>query len=472
MRDYHGSRSEAAFAELVRRHVDIVYSAALRMVRDTHLAEDVTQGVFVALAQNARPLIERPVLSGWLHRTAQNLAANAVRTDVRRRAREQEAAAMNELLAGETEAAWEHIAPHLDAALGELSDSDRDALLLRYFERKSAQEMAQVLGVSDDAAQKRVSRAVERLREFLAKRGVTVGASGLVVIISTNAVLMAPAGLSAAITAIAIAGTTIATTAIATATKAIAMTTLQKTFITAALAAAIGTGIYEAREAAHSRAELQVLRQSLAEQSQQAQRERDEATARLSALADENDRLKNSSTELLRLRGEVTRLRGLEAELAKQRELNAQLEKQHEAGRLNPIAMEEAIQKFEAQRARTINALKQVGLQLRLLERNNNAKAAFAADGNLNPNLLANSLPNFDLKQVELLVSDPSQLSKLLEEQPGTIVARTLEPIATPDGRWLRVYTQADGSVQTRSTENPNEAFDGEWHLGQVKSKP
>jgi len=210
LRDYTRRRSEAAFTELVRRHVDFVYSAALRMVRDTHLAEDVSQGVFVALAHNARQLADRPVLSGWLHRTAQNLAANAVRSEVRRRAREQKAAAMNELTAAEPEAVWEHIAPHLDAALGELSEPDRDALLLRYFERKSAREMAQTLGVSDDAAQKRVSRAVERLREFFAKHGITVGASGLAVAISANAVQAAPVGLAATIsTAAALAALSI-----------------------------------------------------------------------------------------------------------------------------------------------------------------------------------------------------------------------------------------------------------------------
>src|SRR5438046_5213176 len=162
LRDYTERRAEVAFAELVRRHVDLVYSAALRMVRDAHLAEDVTQSVFVALARNAPQLISRPVLSGWLHRTAQNLAANVVRSDVRRRAREQEAAVMNELLSAEPDHVWEQIAPHLDAALGELSEPDRDALLLRYFERKSAHEIAEILGTSEDAAQKRVSRPVER----------------------------------------------------------------------------------------------------------------------------------------------------------------------------------------------------------------------------------------------------------------------------------------------------------------------
>src|ERR1051325_2230228 len=109
LRDYAERRSDAAFAELVRRHVDLVYSAALRMVRDSHLAEDVTQGVFVALARSARQLTDRPVLSGWLHRTAQNLAANAVRSDVRRRSRESRyiETAMNELFSAEPDAIWE-----------------------------------------------------------------------------------------------------------------------------------------------------------------------------------------------------------------------------------------------------------------------------------------------------------------------------------------------------------------------------
>ena len=206
--EYAERQSEAAFAELVRRHVDLVYSAAVRMVRDASLAKDVTQSVFLALAQNARSLGNCAVLSGWLHRAARNLAVKAIRSDVRRRAREQEAAAMNELSSAAADAPWEHIEPHLDAAIEELSQGDRDALLLRYFERKSAPEMAQLLGISDEAAQKRVSRAVERLREFFAKRGVTVAASGLVIVISAHAVQAAPAGLTAAIsTAAALGGT-------------------------------------------------------------------------------------------------------------------------------------------------------------------------------------------------------------------------------------------------------------------------
>ena len=319
LRSYAQHRSEPAFTALVRRHVDLVYSAALRMVGDAHLAEDVTQCTFVALAQNTIQLSGRLVLSGWLHRTAQNMASKSVRSDIRRRAREQEAAAMNELLAVEPDATWEHIAPHLDAALGELSEPDRDALLLRYFERKSAREMAQALGTTEDAAQRRVSRAVERLRQFFAQRGVTVGASGLVVALSANAVQAAPAGLAVTISAAAatLVGTSIPIAA--TVTKAIAMTTLQKTLIVATLAATVGTGIYEARQASTLRTQTQKLQQQqapLAEQNERLSRERDDATAREVALQQENERLRQTAADVPKLRGELARLRGREHPLA------------------------------------------------------------------------------------------------------------------------------------------------------------
>src|SRR5206468_4346833 len=132
-------------------------------------------------------------------------------SEVRRRAREQEAA-MNQLLATESETLWEQISPHLDAALGELAEPDRDALVLRYFECRSAREIARVLGTTEEAAQKRVSRAVERLRDFLAKRGVSVGAGGLVLAITANAVQAAPIGMAAAISTTAVlTGTAIST---------------------------------------------------------------------------------------------------------------------------------------------------------------------------------------------------------------------------------------------------------------------
>jgi RNA polymerase sigma factor (sigma-70 family) len=327
LRDYTERRSEAAFAELVRRHVDFVHSAALRMVCDAHLAKDVTQGVFIALAQNARQLADRPVLSGWLHRTAQNLAANTVRSDVRRRAREQEAAAMNELLSTESDANWENIAPHLDAGLGELDEADRDALLLRYFQRKSAREMAEILGTSEDAAQKRVSRAVERLREFFSKRNVTIGASGLTILISANAVQSAPIGLAATISAAAVlAGTAVHTSTVIAATKTIAMTIIQKTLITATVAVLAGAGIYEAHQASQLRVRVQTLQQqaTLAEQLAKLQAANERLSNQVVQAKDSQALPKAQFNELLKLRGQVAPAQANARELTKLKSTLAQ----------------------------------------------------------------------------------------------------------------------------------------------------
>ncbi len=318
LRDYAANRTDAAFAELVRRHVDLVYSVALRLVRDAHLAEDVAQSVFVALAQKAATLTERPVLAGWLHRTTQNLAANVVRAEVRRRAREQEAVAMNELL--EPDVIWENIAPQLDAALGELGEADRDALLLRYFQRQSARDMAQTLGVSEGAAQKRVNRAVDRLRENIAQRGLTVGAGGLGVVLTVNAVHAAPIGLALTISTTAmLAGAAVQTSTLIAATKTIVMTTFQKILITATVVALAGAGIYASHRALQLRDKNQILQQQLtplAGQIQQLERERDAATNQLAGLQDEISKFKNNHRELLKLRGESVRLHQDSQELA------------------------------------------------------------------------------------------------------------------------------------------------------------
>jgi RNA polymerase sigma factor (sigma-70 family) len=270
--------------------------------------------VFVALAQSASQLADCAVLSGWLHRTTRNLAANTVRSDVRRRGREQEAAAMSELLSSEPNAAWQQVAPHLDAALSELSDADRDALLLRYFERKSAGEMARILGISDEAAQKRVSRAVERLRELFAKRGTAIGAGGLVAVVSAHAVHAAPAGLASGISAaVAIAGTGVAATT-ATAAKTVAMTTLQKTLIAATIVAAASAGLYQSQQASTLRTQIRTLQQQQqgagdAHQLEQLKHERDAAVARQIALEQDNESLRQTAAEVPKLRGEVARLR-------------------------------------------------------------------------------------------------------------------------------------------------------------------
>lgn len=206
LRAYAQDHSEAAFGELVRRHIDLTYSVALRIVRDTHLAEDATQAVFVALAQNAATLADHPVLSGWLHCATRNVASQIVRSEVRRRAREQEAATMQ--LSPDTDAPWQEVEPHLDSILAELDPAERDAILLRYFEQKSARDMATQLGISAEAAQKRVSRAVEHLRNRFARRGITVTTAGIAGLIASHAVQAAPTSLATTVAAAARLATT------------------------------------------------------------------------------------------------------------------------------------------------------------------------------------------------------------------------------------------------------------------------
>jgi RNA polymerase sigma factor (sigma-70 family) len=187
--------SQDAFGEIVRRHLNLVYSAALRQVRSPQLAEDVSQSVFADLARNAGKLKPDTILTAWLYSVTRRTAIGAIRKESRRQLREQIAVEMNNMNATADE--WVQIEPLLDDAMAALEETDRSAILLRYFENKSLREVGEALGASEDAAQKRVSRAVERLREFFTKRNVTVGAGGLVVLISANAVQAAPAGLVA-----------------------------------------------------------------------------------------------------------------------------------------------------------------------------------------------------------------------------------------------------------------------------------
>ena len=179
----------------------------------------------MALAENAHDLAGHPVLVGWLHRTTQNLSANVVRQEVRRRAREQKATSMNEIVA--IDDAWENLKPHVDEALGTLRDKDRDLVLLRYFQGKSAREIAAVIGTSEEAAQKRLNRAMDQLRKFMAGRSVSVGATTLGMSLAANAVKAAPIGLANVISK---GVTEVALSQIATITiaKGVVMTTTQK----------------------------------------------------------------------------------------------------------------------------------------------------------------------------------------------------------------------------------------------------
>jgi RNA polymerase sigma factor (sigma-70 family) len=205
LREYADTGSDTAFRELVSRYIDLVYSVASRRVDgDTQLAQEISQRVFIDLARKARMFPREIFLGGWLHRHTCFVAGTMVRSEQRRRAREKEAVAMN-LLQDNSEADWQQLAPFLDQAIDALADTDREAIVLRFFDRRDLRAVGAALGVSEDAAQKRVSRAVEKLRESLSERGVTLSLAGLATMLASNAVTSAPAVLASSVSYAALA---------------------------------------------------------------------------------------------------------------------------------------------------------------------------------------------------------------------------------------------------------------------------
>ncbi len=204
---YVTRHSEAAFAELVQRHVALVYHAALRRLDgNTALAEEVTQAVFTSLARQAPSLQRHTALAGWLYTATRHAAGNVQRGERRRKAREQEASTMHEAsLPAPSDAEWARLRSELDSVLDELSQPDRDAVLLRFFENRPYVQVGLKLNISEDAARMRVERALERMRTLLGRRGVTSTAAALGGLLAAQSALAAPAGLAASMTSAALA---------------------------------------------------------------------------------------------------------------------------------------------------------------------------------------------------------------------------------------------------------------------------
>jgi RNA polymerase sigma factor (sigma-70 family) len=317
LRRFSREQSQDAFTELVNRRLNLVYSAALRQVRSPQLAEEVSQTVFTSLARHATKIAPNTVLTAWLYQVTRNAAIDVIRREASRQAREQIAFQMSEL--NDSSAEWSQIEPLLDQAMDSLDAADRTALLLRYFDNKSLREVGAALGASEDAAQKRVTRALERLREHFSKHKVKAGAAAIAGLLSANAIQAAPAGLGFSIAGAAVTSvTTISTTTAISKAITITMTATQKVTVTVLVAGAIGFGVYEAFQASSLRGQVQrqqMEQAALTNQVQELQVQHDRAKKQVAALITENAVKKPVTNETFKLRGEVSQLRREKTEL-------------------------------------------------------------------------------------------------------------------------------------------------------------
>jgi RNA polymerase sigma factor (sigma-70 family) len=307
LNQYVKDGSEEAFGELVKSYIDLVYSAAVRLVnRDTHLAEDVTQTVFLDLARQARTLSPNVMLGGWLHRHTCFVASKILRAQRRRQLREQQAVEMNSINQ-QTEAEFASVAPLLDDAINQLGAEDRTAILARFFEQHDFRAVGETLGSTQEAARKRVNRALEKLELLLKQRGVSLSAAALGTVLATEAVTAAPVGLAAGVAASAVAGAAVSSATSLTILKIMGMTKL-KTGIAAAIVAALAIPLVvqhrtQTRLEQEMRSKIEAVDQLTAENQRLA-----DLLAQATALAPTRS-AQTQSSEVLRLRGEVGRLR-------------------------------------------------------------------------------------------------------------------------------------------------------------------
>jgi RNA polymerase sigma factor (sigma-70 family) len=452
--EYVTKGSEPAFRELVAGYINLVHATAVRLVDgDTHRAEDVVQTVFSDLARLAGTLSPEVMLGGWLHRRTCHVAASVMRSERRRQNREREA--MN-TPQDSPEAGFEQLAPALDEAINQLGAEDRAAITLRFFEGRDLRSVGAALGSNEDAAQKRVARALEKLRGLLVRRGVTASGAALAAVLSAQALTAAPAGLAATVSATALAGAAATSGGLTlTALKLMSMAKL-KIAVGAVVVAGVGTTlVLEHQAVSRLREENRALEQQVAQLSPQTEGRLSASDPRTvgngqPSLPEEQLR------DLNRLRNEVGALRREPNDLARLRAENRELRDATD----EPDDPAEA--EFREQTQVRVDHLKQWGLSFLLYARDHNDQfpVTFEQAASIQN---SEQLLGFDTNHFEIVYRGTLESVR----DPGkTIIFREKQVRRSPKGEWVKVYGFADGHVEIHT--EPDEASFAAWERDRV----
>ena len=435
---FAGQGDQAAFTRLVERHMPLVYSTARRRLGGTGCVEDVVQQVFTLLARKSSSLPDRVILAGWLYQTTSHLAARTQRNEERRLAREQ--TAVTHMDTPSIDDTWREIAPELDLAMDALSDLDRDALVLRYFQNKSLREVGCALGTTDDAAQKRLTRAIEKLRRLLALRGHPVSGPTLTAAILYCAVGPAPVALAQTISAAVLSSTALTLSTTTVNTIMMSSSILKPLLIGVTIgSAAIGLAI-QRQQVQSTRADNAALQGRLAASESSGP----EPQSPMENAAPQLNR--DERSELLRLRGEVSLLRKDLAQLAKD---SGGIHAKESGVGPDPALPDEIEVRKDA-----YNKMKNVALGIRILNtellENPALRTKLMNLSETLPQELINrgNVPAEMLANVEILTPTVEWMMAA-ERYPEAIVARGTESYPNPDGSYTRVYCLGDGSVQS-----------------------
>jgi RNA polymerase sigma factor (sigma-70 family) len=443
--DYAQNGSETAFRQIVAGYIDLVYSTAFRLVeRDAHMAQDVTQAVFADLARVAPRLAPEVMMGGWLHRHACFVARNTMRSERRRRAREQQAFEMNALRDDNSPDAYAEIAPLLDQAIEQLRASDRAAIVLRFFEQKDLRSVGAALGASENTARMRVSRALEKLHALLRHRGIVSSAVALESVLTSGSVTAAPVGLASSIAGTALLSAAAGTGPTLTLLKIMTLTKLKLTLLGALAITGVAVSLVivnQARGKMHEQDDISRLQGD-----------------RLAQLSSENARLSNFLAEANPSTAggaavAITKLRAQADSLRRQtNDLVSSLKQQRNVPQQAVSIPKTMLQAREENTERAMLGRNWVyGIITYAMDHDEQFPPDMEAAASFSEEFKAETLAKKDLFE---LVPPPSW--KNLTNRDDTIVVREKKARRMPNGSWAKAYGFANGAGQIHTQEAEN----------------